>query len=130
MITVKSINPESIMGDFTVSYQTTASVGPAYFLIPYNAILKEAQFGMAIKTTSNRSFSIKNLANSVTYLNSAVYMGSGAVGYVTKVGLSASANLGPAFITQDTLLSVGWSASKGDVGFSLIFKHAAKGRAV
>jgi hypothetical protein len=128
MITVKSIHPKSLINKFTMEFQTTASVGPCYMMVPYDSILEYVNYGMAIKTTSNRSFSIENLTKSMSYLNSAVVMGSGAVGFVTKNGISssdagASGTYGRPIISAGTLLKIDWSSTKGDCAFNLVFKR-------
>jgi len=131
MITLKSFAPDSVLKNFSLGHQTTASVGPVYLMVPFDSIMMNVAHGIAIAVTSNKSFSIRNLTKSMSYLNSATISVNTAcaVGKTHLVGLSSSdAGLGSAtygrpFVSAGSLLRVDWSASKGDSAFAINFKR-------
>lgn len=128
MIKVKSLHPDSILKNFTISFQTTASVGTFYQLVPHDCILENVMNGIGIATTSNRTFNINNLSVSRIYLDSAAVNTSAAVGSSFKVGVGASADggsgtIGRPFISAGSLLKFTWSASKGDSCFLANYKR-------
>ena len=115
-ITVKSLDPRSAARKWVVDIQTTASIGPGYVIVPFDCKLDSVKFGAGIKTTSDKAFYLKNVANSRVYFNSAVVQGSNVVGQVAEIFPACAS-----YITANTLLSVEWTATKGDYGASLIF---------
>jgi len=135
MIKVKSLHPKSVLNKFRHCIQTTASVGPRYFITPEDCVLREVQLCNAIKITSNRVLTIRNLTYSESYLNSqAITTVSACVGqpYVVDIsssdalGSSTSGTKGAPFMTAGTVLKIDWSASKGDFAASIIFDRAKK----
>jgi hypothetical protein len=131
MITLKSFAPDSIIKNFSIDHQTTASVGPVYRIVPFDSILMNVAHGIAIAVTSDKSFTIRNLSNSQTYLNSATISVNTAcaVGRCHLVGMSSSdaglgsGTFGRPFVSAGSLLKIDWSASKGDSAFAINFKR-------
>jgi hypothetical protein len=129
MINIKSFHPDSVIKNFSLTHQTTASVGPTYFIVPFNSILLNVAHGIAIAVTSDKSFTVRNLSNSMSYLNSATISVNTAcaLGRCHLLGISssdagASGTFGTPTVSAGSLLQVDWSASKGDSAFALNFR--------
>lgn len=133
MLTVKSFHPDSVLNTDVLSISTTASVGPEFRIVPNNCILDRVQIVSGIcscaGTPSKRLWSIKNMSTSEVYINSGSFgITNQQLGVVNEVGVTSSDTNGRPFISAGTLLQIGWTASRGDQGISILLTRLQPGK--
>lgn len=133
-IKVKSLDPKSVLSKFSVQIHTTASIGPAFVMVPFDGMFESVFTEHAIAITSNRQITVRNLTKSMTYLNSQVITTVTAChGNAYAVDISSSRMYSSTnhssvavdpWVSAGTVLLVNWTASKGDAAYSLMFRRA------